>query len=725
MPRQKLGEILLEANVINDAQLEKAVKERETSTKPIGKILIDLGFATEETIAQGLSRQMNIPMVHLSDMTIDTKTAELVPGEMCLKKRLIPIRLDKNELLTAMHNPTDYGAMDEVSFITGYRVKPVVALEKDILDTLIRLNPPMENLEAENPEGVYFGDTLQVIRDTEPLDDRSLRMLEKSAKGAVVVRLTNTIISNAVKRKASDIHIEPQEKEVAVRYRIDGLLQDIMTFGKTAQAAVISRIKIMAGLDITLQRKPQDGRTRVKIGDNMYDLRVSSLPTLFGEKLVLRILEARVPVPLSGIGLGEKELNQFKEILKMPQGMILVTGPTGSGKTTTLYTAIQFLFSPEVNIVTIEDPIEYSIPGINQVQVNPATGLSFADGLRSLLRQDPNIVMVGEIRDKETADIAFRAAQTGHLVLTTLHTNYASSAVVRLVDIGVEPYIISSSLLCVIAQRLVRKLCTTCSAFARVEPKMLDKFPVSKADVFKIGKGCAECQFLGYKGRIGIFEFLPIDRTIKELIHKRVSDSEIMDAAKNAGMVSITEDGFFKAKQGITSLSEVLRAAPPPEPQPAIEPDKEDIIPVPAPDDTVSAPPKMDPTPPQSIRKERIMVVDDDDAVRVYLTSILEAEFFDVIQAVDGVDAMEKIFKEDPPDLIIIDYYMPSIDGLQLIEKLNANRHTRNIPTIMLTAVGTEKTEVQALNAGADDWINKPVNGPRLIARIKRLLRKE
>ena len=726
MKRKRMGELLVEGKLIKRKQLSEALKINKKTGQRIGQILIEMGWTTEVDICRTLSKQANIPMVSLKNKKIDQKIFSLVPAKVCHKKRVVPIGLRDNKLWVAMNNPTDYGTVDDISFITGYPVKVAVALEKEIMDQILRYHSPIDDDDGiEMGNGEYAADAVQVVEDIQDSNDINFEKLEKAAKGGVIKQLTNGIILSAIRHRASDIHIEPQEEDVVVRYRIDGIMRDVMNFAKVAQAAAISRIKIMSNLDITIRRKPQDGRSRVRVGESVYDLRVSSLPTFYGEKIVMRILDPQKTTPLSQLGLPEKELNLFHDMLATPQGLVLVTGPTGSGKTTTLYAALNHLHSPKINIVTIEDPIEYSISGINQVQVNPATGLTFAKGLRSLLRQDPNVVMIGEIRDRETATIALQAAQTGHLVLSTLHTNDAAAAIVRLVDIGVEPYAISSTLLGIMAQRLVRRVHQACSKMIDVDAAICSRFPATAQTQFPEGEGCLGCQKTGFKGRVGIYELLMVNQEISGLITKGAADREILIAARRTGMLSMTEDGFEKAKKGITTLEEVLRTAPPSEtspigPLPEMK-DPERGKKAPAMPRREKAPAGIEPAE-SGIRRDRILVVDDDETIREYLKAVLEYEYYEVMLAVDGKDALDTIF-EQPPDLVIIDYAMPVMNGLELIEKLKSHSQLSALPTIMLTATETEESEIQALTIGADDWIQKPIHKQRLLVRIKRLLK--
>jgi len=713
--RKRLGEILVEGDLITEKQLAEALEKKNKTGKRVGQILVEMGLTTEEHIYRTLSKQLRIPMVSLKNKRVGPEILDLVPAKICHQKRVIPIGLKNNVLWIAMGNPTDYGTLDDIAFLTGYQVSAAIAPEKEILDHAVRFYPPSEEESFEIGNSEYAADAVQVLEDLRDTEDIDFNKLSKAAKGGVIRQLTNGIILNAIKMRASDIHIEPKEEDVIVRYRIDGIMHDVMDFAKNAQAAAISRIKIMANLDITQRRKPQDGRARVRIGDAVYDLRVSSLPTNYGEKMVMRVHQPQATMPLSGLGVPQKELLLFQDMLARPQGLILVTGPTGSGKTTTLYAALNYLYSPAINIVTIEDPIEYSIKGINQVHVNTAAGLTFAKGLRSLLRQDPNVVMIGEIRDLETATIALQAAQTGHLVLSTLHTNDAASAITRLIDLGIEPYVIASSLLGIIAQRLVRKIHPDCRKVTEIDPAILARFQATSFNEFKMGTGCAGCQQTGYQGRLGIYEVLEVNPEVAGLITSAAPDQDIFSAARRAGMRSMSEDGFDKAREGITTLEEILRTAPPPEPsQIEVSGKSKDT----QTEKISSASRAVD----KKVRRDRIMIVDDDEAIRRIVKKILESEFYDVDSAANGKEGLNKVF-ENPPDLIIVDYMMPGMSGIEFIEKLKSHSQLSLIPAIMLTATDTEESEIKALTVGADDWIQKPIHKQRLLVRVKRFLK--
>ncbi|MBT6339184.1 MAG: Flp pilus assembly complex ATPase component TadA [Desulfobacula sp.] len=723
MKRKKIGEILVQENFLTPEQLDQALVEAKKKKNRLGATLILMDLITEDDIFQVLSRQLGIPQAGLASKKINPKILDLIPADFCYKNHVVPLGFKDKSLWVAMADPTDYETLKDMAFITECRTKPAIEKSKIILDFLMRYHsPPLETQEYDLSGEDTTADEIQVMDTIDDQDDISFTNLERAAKGGVVRQLTNGIIANAIKEQASDIHIEPQEDEVVIRFRVDGIMRDVMSFTKTIHPSVVSRIKIMTNLDITQRRIPQDGRARIKVMERPFDLRISSLPTYYGEKIVIRILEARLTLPLENLGMGKPELDRFKALLKQPKGLVLITGPTGSGKTTTLYSALGYIFSPEINIVTIEDPIEYSLPGINQVHVNTAAGMTFAKGLRSLLRQDPDVVMIGEIRDEETAAIALQAAQTGHLVLSTLHTNNAISAVTRLVNMGIEPFWITSSLLCVIAQKLVRKIHTTCSRKDRVPEKILSGFPRKNPDIFKRGQGCSGCRGSGYSGRIGIYEMLVIDKNIKKMIMAKAQDFDILYAARMSGMKSITEDGFQKAVAGLTTLDEVIRVAPPGEnkegKKPSSLPQRPGKVSEPVSDLILP----LDKSQRLSL-KDCIMVIDDDEAILRIVKKILTNEFYEVVEVSNGKDGLNQVF-EHPPDLILVDYEMPGINGIDFIKKLKANSRVSKIPVIMLTATQAEETEIDAFTMGADDWISKPIQKARLLARIKRLLKK-
>ena len=506
-------------------------------------------------------------------------------------------------------------------------------------------------------------------------------------------------------------------------------MREIMRADKHIHSGVVSRIKIISNLDISIKRKPQDGKAQVKFGDKTFDLRVSTLPTSYGEKVTIRILNpATAELNPEDLGLSPSDLKHILGAISMPQGIILVTGPTGSGKTSTLYACLNKLNSSEVNIVTVEDPVEFDVAGINQVQINPAAGITFAAGLRSILRQDPDIVMVGEIRDSETAVTAFQAAQTGHLVLSTLHTNDAPSAVIRLMDLGIDPFLISASLIAVIGQRLVRGVCQKCKIPDSLLPEQMELLrPYIKQEhkaVFWKGAGCEACQFSGYSGRLGLFEILMLTPSLQRIISPGMSGILLKEAAKKEGFRSMPVDGIMKAMKGRTTMDEVFRVAPPAAKGSAhdqtIEPgiDQNTMREEPSHEEDQD---REISTTIRSVSPKKILVVDDNAIILKLLRHLLETEGFLVVAAEDGLEAL-KMASMEKPDLIVTDFLMPKMDGVTLIKKLKSQMSTRFIPVIMLTAKDEVESEVEVIDAGADDYLTKPVVPKRLLARVGRLL---
>lgn len=556
--QRRLGDSLLENKLITPSQLQEALSIQQQTKQRLGKILVNLGYVTEQDILDVLEFQLGIPQVDLNLETLNPLLIESVPEHLVRQHKVIPLKREGNELTVAMVDPLNVVAVDDLRLATGLEVKPALAGEKDI-DSAIQhyfglpgLEKAMEELET--PEVLYT-------------DAVNLDQLEDTALDeAPIVRLANSIVTQAINEQASDIHIEPQKDNVRVRYRIDGILQDAMTIPRKFRLPLVSRIKIMADMDIAERRAPQDGRIMIRYRNRDVDLRVSTMPTVFGEKVVIRLLDkGKMLYRIDQLGFEEENLARFKDAFRRSFGMILITGPTGSGKTTTLYAVLSEVKSPELNVITIEDPVEYLLAGVNQIQVNPKAGLTFARGLRAILRQDPDIVMVGEIRDGETAEIAVRAAMTGHLVLSTMHTNDAAGALTRLVDMGIEPFLIASTVLGVTAQRLVRIICPRCREAYELEPGGRAWFfigiePETATTVYK-GRGCRFCNNTGYRGRSTICEVLPITRAIRELIVRKAPASEIRRQGVAEGMRTLREDGIQKALRGITTIEEVMRVA--------------------------------------------------------------------------------------------------------------------------------------------------------------------
>lgn len=545
---KRIGELLVEQGLITHQQVNEALEEQKLTGEKIGEILIRKGWLSREELDRVLVMQTGIARFNLSDYIIEPDVVKFVSEDFARKYKVIPVFLIENTLTVAMANPTNVFIIDELQRITKLNVEPVLAEEMDI----------------RKAQDQYYGGTGSLQEIIASIDKEKLAEGEKLGEEAPIIKIVNHLIVQAVQAKASDIHMEPEEKFLGVRYRIDGMLQRRSSLPKDLAGAIISRFKIMAGLDIAEKRLPQDGRILMKIGNKDIDFRVSTCPTVHGENVVLRILDkSGLVLGLESLGFPSREFSLFKELLSTPYGIILVTGPTGSGKTTTLYAALQILNKEDVNILTVEDPVEYYFSGMRQVHVNPKAGLTFASALRSFLRQDPNIIMVGEIRDLETAEIAVQAALTGHLVFSTLHTNDAPTAFTRLIDMGVEPFLVSSSLLGVLAQRLVRKVCDKCKESFKPSDELLKHLgledKIGKDIKFNRGRGCKLCNQSGYKGRIGIFELLRNSSGIQELVLKKSSADEVRALAIKEGMVTLREVAIEKLLSGITSPEEVIR----------------------------------------------------------------------------------------------------------------------------------------------------------------------
>jgi type IV pilus assembly protein PilB len=609
----KLGELLLKENMVTPQQLQEALNHQKMSGGKLGKAFVSLGFVKDEEITSLLSRQYGVPSINLDHFEVDPSIIKIIPADTARKYQVLPLSRSGAVLTIAMADPTNVFAMDDIKFMTGYNVEPVVASEGTIEDSIERYYGSTRSLELRRdtapagggygiPGGSAGGNLKEVLdgpglsiddmaaigglseidldsmgdaeADVETVksedDEIDLGNLTKSADAAPVIKLTNVLLVDSLKRGASDIHIEPYEKEFRVRFRIDGILYNVMALPMKLRDPLISRVKIMAKLDIAEKRLPQDGRIKIKmkVEDRSRDLdfRVSCLPTLWGEKIVMRLLDkSKLMLDMTKLGFEQHSLERFKNAIAKPYGIVLVTGPTGSGKTNTLYSAIASLNKPDTNIMTAEDPVEFNLPGINQVQIRDNIGLNFAAALRSFLRQDPNIILVGEIRDYETAEIAVKAALTGHLVLSTLHTNDAPSTVSRMVNMGIEPFLVGTAVNLIQAQRLVRRVCSKCKVdiTAEVPSKTLIDIGfapdvIGTFQVFK-GKGCAYCNGTGYKGRVGLYEVMEISEGIRDLIMVGATAVEIKRKALEEGMLTLRLSGLEKIKNGVTTVEEVLR----------------------------------------------------------------------------------------------------------------------------------------------------------------------
>ncbi len=552
---QPIGEILVSKGLISREQLDTVLEKQKDTPKRLGEILVEDGILTQDQLNLALAERLGVDSISLDEFDIDSLAATMIPEKLARRYGAMPIKfLDENTLLVAMVDPTNVFAIDDLRMMTGYDIKPAISSAEDVFNQISKIHRLGDSVSEEVEEEASFGAETSMEAD-----------IKDVASEAPIVKLVNSVISQGVDDRASDLHFEPQEKELVIRFRIDGVLHEVMSVPKRMQAGVLSRIKVMADIDIAERRIPQDGRIGLTVGGKPIDIRVATMPTVYGEKIVLRLLDkGSVMLNLSDLGFSDRALKRFEISFKKPYGAILVTGPTGSGKSTTLYATLNVLNSKEKNIITVEDPVEYRLSGINQTQINTKAGLTFASGLRAILRSDPDIVMVGEIRDKETAQIAIEAALTGHLVLSTLHTNDAPGALTRLTEMGIEPFLTASAIECVLAQRLARKLCPNCKEPYNPTDEMLrqNSFPqeVMGQDVtlYKPA-GCPRCNNTGYKGRLGIYEVMLVSEAIERLTVERKSADEISRVAQAEGMISLREDGIDKVLKGVTSMEEIAR----------------------------------------------------------------------------------------------------------------------------------------------------------------------
>jgi type IV pilus assembly protein PilB len=731
-----VGELLLRQGLLDSSALDRALLEMQS--KPgvsIGKALDELGLAEESAVTSAIAKGLHLESLGSELPVITPEVDSLLSVDICHKKLVVPLSLTGNSLRLAMVDPLDYRTIQDVMFRTSKQVTAVVASQTSILALLrrshaddVEIQEAYEMLTNVIPEGEVesAGDTDETI---------DVASLAKDTKLAPVIRLVNLILSKAAKEGASDIHIEPKEQYLQVRQREDGLLRDVFKVPKQLQDSTISRLKIISGMDISERRRSQDGRSQLRFQGKRVDLRVSTLPTQFGEKVVVRLLDQRrAHLTLEEVDLSSDNLRTLQSLLSSPQGMILVTGPTGSGKSSTLYTALNWLKSGTNNIITIEDPIEYQLEGINQVQINTKAGVTFAGGLRSILRQDPNVIFVGEIRDQETAGIALEAAQTGHLLVSTLHTNDAPATITRLLDLGVEPFLVASSVIGILAQRLVRKLCSSCLTPQDPSVETIAKFggadrlPANAQ--WRVGRGCGECNETGFKGRVAIHEIIHINDELRELIHRRASEQEIRRVARKAGMRTLREDGVAKSARGLFTLDALLQALPVedvPAPKQGSEDKREgifgstklasevmnidDAVPSPTADNSSTAPSE----------RERVLIVEDSHTIAAVVKYFLELEGFEVLSAQNGFIGLE-LAKQESPRVIVTDINMPDMDGMTMVKALRANAITRDIAILMLTSESSVESEMRALAIGADDYLVKPVEPRRLAARVKALL---
>ena len=730
-------------------ELLQELRGKADAGRTLWETLVSERLTTDAEIIEKLSHRFRLKVADASK--IDPGVRAGVPEQLARRYRVLPLRLTDSYLELGTANPFDLDAEKALAFATAREIRLLLLAPSKISEKLDELYRPEKQIDKLLEGMENSADLVQLADKSEP---EELNVSEADASQKPVVRLVDMIISEGILSRASDIHVEPEEGGVAVRYRIDGVLRQIMKIPRQAGLPLISRIKIISSLDIADRLRPQDGRARVAVNGQPIDLRVSTLPAQLGEKVVIRILDSRATVKsLDSLGLNPGEGDAIKRLLENHEGIILVTGPTGSGKTTTLYSAINQIKSEGVNIVTVEDPVEYRMQGIVQVQVQEKSGLTFAAALRSILRQDPNVVLVGEIRDKETAQIAVQASLTGHLVLSTLHTNDAANAVTRLVDIGVEPYKIAASLRGVVAQRLMRRLCNTCKeVWMEAPPERLRRW-IPKGTPLYRAAGCPDCAMTGYRGRFSILEILTMTAELERRIAAGETADHIALAAKRGGMKMLWESGLAHVTRGESTLEELTRVvdipaedggAAVPHAEPArpsgasrISAGTDGIRVGPAPS-TVAAPPEAAATFATAFDlleehvttrrsgahgqpASKVLLVDDEDSLRKVMRDLLERDGYAVTEARDGVQALDQVDRVGP-DIIVLDLNLPGLDGYGVLSHLRSRPATANIPVIVLTAKGDEDNEVRVFELGADDFLTKPFRARALSARLEAVL---
>jgi type II secretory ATPase GspE/PulE/Tfp pilus assembly ATPase PilB-like protein/CheY-like chemotaxis protein len=734
----------------------EALRADKRATDSLWETAVLCGASTDEQILTELSTRFRLKLADPSQS--ERAARDFVPEQVARRYHVLPIRATDSYLEIATANPFDLDCEKTLAFATGREVRMFLASPAAIRERIDEYYRP-ENVIDKLLEGMDTAEVTQV--DDVSADEISISAEQASQRP--VVRLVDLILSEGILSRASDIHIEPEEGGVAVRYRIDGVLRQVMKVPRAAGLPLISRIKIISSLDIADRLRPQDGRARVAVNGTPVDLRVSTLPAALGEKVVIRILDTRRTVlSLDSLGLSEPEAGEIRGLLANRDGIILVTGPTGSGKTTTLYSALRHVQSEGVNIVTVEDPVEYRLAGIVQVQVHEKAGLTFASALRSILRQDPDVVLVGEIRDKETAQIAVQASLTGHLVLSTLHTNDAPNAVTRLLDIGIEGFKIATAVRGVVAQRLMRRLCPSCKeVWVESIPPKMNRWIPSGTPLYR-AVGCAECAQTGYRGRFSIVEILKVTAEVERRIGASATADKIAEAARAAGMVTLWESGLAHVHKGESTIDELLRVVDMPQDDDALERrrlsgsgprPRVDSGPHHAPVEAAAAQAPAEARPPERPatsfegafdlledgaarpaapaatgaviggERPKVLLVDDEDQLRRVMRDLLERDGYSVIEAADGVEALDQVDRHGP-DIIVLDLNLPGLDGYGVLSHLRSRRVTQHIPVVVLTARGDEENEVRVFEFGADDFLSKPFRARALSARLDAVLRR-
>jgi type IV pilus assembly protein PilB len=693
--RKKIGEVLIEVGLIKQEQLEQALVLQKGGNKRLGKVLIELGYIEETQIADALSRQFSIPLVDCGKYNVSKELLALVPKDVAEKKIIFPIERIDNKLTVVMANPLDWASIDELSFRTGMKILVAVAPETSIVDAIERhyLGDKADSWDLIKDLPNY--EDAEFVRKAPEEDekDENIQSLYNLSEAPPIVKLVTMVLVDAVKSRASDIHIEPHEKHVQVRYRVDGNLRNVLKYPKHIQESVISRIKIIANLDITNRRSPQDGRSTLRYEKRAIDLRISSLPSVYGENIVIRLLDQSTGlVSLGKLGIPEKILTPLLKLASQPQGMILVTGPTGSGKSTTLYALIKQLMTETESIFTIEDPVEYKLQGLTQVGVNEAVGLTFSGALRSILRQDPDIIMVGEIRDRETADIAIRSALTGHLVLSTIHTNDTISTITRLLDIGLDAYLVSSAVTGVLAQRLVRRICPECKIECD-QSFAMSGYSLPHLDKSYKGSGCSYCQYTGYRGQVGVYEFVMMDTKLKRLIPRLVPEEELWDAAQSSGTVTLFEDAWAKVRDGITTVEEVLAKIPY--------------------RDTEALSGKF-----ADEQTTKILVFNMPESLHGLISRALESEGY-MLSFSSDKELVETATRENP-DLVLVGEHEGVFDQIKL---LRSNIRYAYTPIFLFTDKKQAGNREEERKLGVKEYLSKSLNAARLLSIVNRELK--
>lgn len=711
---------LVESGVITQEQMSDALQSDEGQKGTVLLALLAINEINTNALLQMLARIYKVPFLDISDFQANEELLKKCSEELCVKYKFVPIDTQGGEIIIATGDPMDFANLDAIQFKLGVRVKPLFA-RPDVIQRKIREFYQGDAAFDAAMEGL--NDDSSFSTESEEKEHANLDELKKGAEDSPIIKLVNGIIVQAMKMGSSDIHIEPGEKISVVRMRVDGRLRPALKFPVKAHPLVASRIKIMSKLDIANTRTPQDGRSRIRLWGKSYDMRISTLPAMHGEKVVIRILDkSGLSLNLDLLGFEKHADARVRECLSRPTGAILVTGPTGSGKTTTLYSFLHHIKDEETNLITVEDPVEFQIKGINQVQVNPKAGMTFAAALRSILRQDPDVVMVGEIRDEETASIALHAAQTGHLVLSTLHTNDAPSTITRLLEMGIDSTLLASSLNLIVAQRLARRLCPECKKRVRPSQELIERFDIPDDICFYEPVGCKACMKIGYKGRIGVHEVLYVTDRIRELIARGAPDRELAQAAREEGMFSLFGDGLNKALSGITSLDEVMRNSTPPEGFKMRDRLNEsgELISV---GEMQKLREEVRSAKAQSSGKKSILIIDDSKSIRSLVKFVLQSDGYEVVEAEDGDQGWELIQRlGDSLSLVLTDCEMPNMSGMELVEKVREQSKYDGIAIVMLTSHKDEEDEVIGLDGGADDYICKPVEPMKLQARVRKMI---